>query len=73
LQSQSTNSHSSALASAELYLLVAVSMGLSFSNQTVGTASVSQTAVLTNNQSTALTIAAITVSGTNASDFSETD
>jgi hypothetical protein len=69
-----TNDLSSALASAELYALVAVSpMGLSFSNQTVGIASVPQTAVLTNNQSTALTITAIAVSGTNASDFSKTD
>jgi hypothetical protein len=70
---QGTNSPSP-LASAELYVLVAVSpAGLSFSNQTVGIASAPQTAVLTNNQSTALTVTAIVVSGTNASDFSETD
>jgi hypothetical protein len=62
------------LASAELYELVVVSpTSLSFSNQVTGTTSTSQTVTLTNNQSTALGIAGIAFSGTNASDFAETD
>jgi hypothetical protein len=62
------------LASAELYELVALSpTSLSFSNQVIGTSSASQAATLTNNQSTALGITSIAFSGTNASDFTETD
>jgi hypothetical protein len=61
-------------ASAELYELVAlVPSSLSFSNQVIGTTSSSQTVALTNNQSTALSITTIAFSGTNASDFEETD
>jgi hypothetical protein len=60
--------------SAELYELVALSPSiLSFSDQIVGTTSASQTVLLTNNQSTALSITGIAFSGTNASDFAETD
>jgi len=62
------------LVSAELYELVVVSpSSLSFSNQVIGTTSASQTVTLTNNQSTALGIAGIAFSGTNSSDFAETD
>jgi hypothetical protein len=46
---------------------------LTFPNQTVGTASNSMTAVLSNNQSGPLTITSITKTGTNAADFTETD
>jgi hypothetical protein len=63
-----------ALGSAELYELVVLSpTSLSFSNQVVGTTSASQTVTLTNNQSTALSITSIATSGTNASDFAETN
>jgi hypothetical protein len=62
------------LASAELYVFVAIApTGLSFSNQTVGVASAFQTAVLTNNQTTALTITGVTVNGMNGSDFLQTN
>jgi hypothetical protein len=61
-------------ASAELYELVAlVPSSLSFSNQLIGTASSSQTVALTNNLSTALSITSIALSGTNGSDFEETN
>jgi hypothetical protein len=61
-----------ALASAELYILVGISpSSVSFANQTVGVASASQTAVLTNGQTSALTITGVTVSGANASNFSQ--
>jgi hypothetical protein len=61
-------------ASAELYeLVIASPTSLSFSGQVVGTTSASQTVTLTNNQSTALSITGIAFSGTNASDFAETD
>lgn len=64
----------SPIATAEIYVLVGISpTGLSFSNQTIGIASTPQTAVLTNNQSTALTITGVTLNGTNTSDFSQTN
>ena len=63
-----------ALASAELYELVVLSpTSLSFSNQVIGTTTASQTVTLTNNQSTTLGITGVAFSGTNASDFAETD
>jgi hypothetical protein len=69
-----SNNSSNYLASAELYVpVVVLPASLSFSNQVVGTTSASQTATLTNNQSTALSITSIAFSGTNASDFAETD
>jgi hypothetical protein len=62
------------LASAELYEPVVISpTSLSFLGQIVATTSASQTVTLTNNQSTALSITSIAISGTNASDFAETD
>jgi len=62
------------LASAELYEPVVVfPTSLSFSNQVAGTTSATQAVRLTNNQSTALSITSIAFSGTNASDFAETD
>ena len=62
------------LASAELYEpIVIFPTSLSFLGQILGTTSASQTVTLTNNQSTALSITSIAVSGTNASDFTETD
>jgi hypothetical protein len=62
------------LAIAELYELVGLSpTSLSFSNQVIGTTSASQTVALTNNQSTTLGITGVAFSGTNASDFAETD
>jgi hypothetical protein len=68
------NPNGGALASAELYELVVVSpASLSFSNQVVGTTSASQTVTLTNNEATSLSITGVAVSGTNASDFAETD
>jgi len=60
--------------SAELYVLVAlIPTSLSFSNQLINVKSAPQSVTLTNNQSTALTITSITISGTNASDFAETN
>ena len=62
------------LSSAELYEQIAVSpASLSFSNQSTGTTSASQTVTLTNNESTALTIGGVSVSGANGSDFVETN
>jgi Abnormal spindle-like microcephaly-assoc'd, ASPM-SPD-2-Hydin/Galactose oxidase, central domain/Kelch motif len=62
------------LASAELYSPVAlIPTSQSFSGQPVGTTSASQSVTLTNYQSMALSITSILISGTNASDFSETD
>jgi hypothetical protein len=46
---------------------------LNFGTQTVGSSSNTMTAVLSNNQSGPLTITGITKTGTNASDFTETD
>jgi len=46
---------------------------LSFGNQNVGTTSSSQPLTLANNQSTALTGVSVSITGTNASDFAETD
>jgi hypothetical protein len=64
----------SALATTELYEPVVVSpTSLSFSGQVVGTTSASQPVTLTNNESTALSITGVVFSGTNATDFSETD
>ena len=61
------------LASAELYELVAVfPVTLSFPNQPAGTTSAPLNVILTNNQSTALSITSIAISGANASDFVET-
>jgi hypothetical protein len=61
------------LASAELYELVAVFPAtLSFPNQPAGTTSAPLNVTLTNNQSTALSITSIAISGANASDFAET-
>jgi hypothetical protein len=61
-------------ASVELYELVALSPpSLSFPDQITGTTSIAQAVALTNNESTAVNIASITISGTNASDFAETD
>jgi hypothetical protein len=63
-----------ALASAELFELIVVSpANLSFSDQVLGTTSASLTVVLTNNQSTALSVTGIAFSGTDATDFAETD
>jgi len=65
--------NSPTLSSAELYEQVGTAPGsLSFSNQTIHTASASQSVTLTNNLSSALTISSITTSGTDASDFAET-
>ena len=59
---------------AELYELVAfLPAGVSFSNQLVNVKSAPQSVTLTNNQSTALSITSISISGTNASDFAETN
>ena len=59
---------------AELYELVGfLPTTVSFSNQLVGVASAAQSVTLTNNRSTALTITGISISGTNASDFAESD
>ncbi len=53
---------------------VAVSpSSLSFGNQTQNTASAAQTVTLTNNGTTALTINSISITGTNAGDFSQTN
>jgi len=61
------------LASAELYELVAAFPAtLSFPNQPAGTTSAPLNVILTNNQSTALSITSIAISGANASDFAET-
>jgi hypothetical protein len=58
----------------ELYELFVISpTSLSFLDQIVGTNSASQTATFTNNESTALGITGIAFSGTNSSDFAETD
>ncbi len=54
-------------------LIVASPTGLLFSDQAVGTSSASQTVTVTNNLSTALSITSIAFSGTNASNYSETD
>jgi hypothetical protein len=62
------------LASAELYEQVGVSpSSLSFANQTTGTASPSQKVIVTNNQSTPLSITGVAISGANGSDFAETN
>jgi hypothetical protein len=45
---------------------------LSFGNQAVGTSGTAQTVTLTNNGTSATTISGITVTGTNAGDFSQT-
>lgn len=69
-----SNNNNYYLASAELYVPVVVfPTSLSFLNQVVGTTSASQTVTLTNNESTALSITSIAISGTNAADFAETD
>jgi len=66
--------HSVTLASAELYELVVVSPpSLLFSNQPTGATSAFQTVTVTNNDSTALAIATVSINGVNASDFAETD
>jgi centrosomal CEP192-like protein/HYDIN/CFA65/VesB family protein/galactose oxidase-like protein len=63
-----------AVSSAELYELVIISpTSLSFTSQIAGTTSAFQSVLLTNNQSTALSITSIAFSGTNSSDFVETD
>jgi hypothetical protein len=46
---------------------------LNFGNQNVGTTSAQQMLTLTNSQSTALTGISLSITGTNASDFAETD
>ena len=46
---------------------------LSFGNQNVGTTSASQALTLTNSQSTGLTGISVSIAGTNAGDFAETD
>jgi beta-propeller repeat-containing protein/centrosomal CEP192-like protein len=46
---------------------------LSFGNQAVGTTSTAQTATLTNSGSSALPISSISISGTNAANFSQTN
>jgi hypothetical protein len=64
----------SEIASAELYEQVLISpTSLAFAAQPTGTTSPPQTVTLTNNESTALSITSISISGTNASDFAETD
>jgi hypothetical protein len=61
------------LSSAELYEQVGITPGsLLFSNQAAHTVSAPQTVRLTNNLPSPLNIASITVSGANASDFTET-
>jgi hypothetical protein len=73
LTTSGENQNSPTLNSSELYEQVGtVPESLSFSNQTIHTASASQTVTLTNSLSTALTISSITTSGTDASDFAET-
>jgi hypothetical protein len=73
LTTSGENQNSPTLSSAELYEQVGTVPGsLSFSNQTIHTASASQTVTLTNNLSSALTISGVSTSGTDASDFSET-
>ena len=46
---------------------------LNFGNQTVGTSSAAQKVTLTNNGTAALTISSITLTGTNTSDFTQTN
>ena len=46
---------------------------LTFSSQTVGTSSSAQNITLTNGGNTALTITAVTITGTNAGDYTETN
>jgi multimeric flavodoxin WrbA len=62
------------LASSELYIPVGIfPTSLSFPDPPAGTTSESETVTLTNSASTALSIPSIAISGTNASDFAETD
>ena len=62
------------LASSELYVPVGIfPTSLSFPDPPAGTTSESETVTLTNSASTALSIPSIAISGTNASDFAETD
>ena len=49
------------------------SIGLSFGNQAVGTTSVAVPVTLTNTSGQALTLAGISITGTNASDFAQTN
>jgi hypothetical protein len=49
------------------------SSSLTFASQTIGTTSASQTVTVTNNGSEALTIASIVLSGTNASDYAQSN
>jgi hypothetical protein len=59
---------------AELYELVAfLPTSLSFSNQLINVKSAPQSVTLTNNQSTALGVTSIAISGPNAPDFAETN
>ena len=63
-----------ALTSSELYVRFLLSpASLSFSSQPVGTTSAPQTVTLSNNESAALTIASVSISGANVSDFTETN
>jgi hypothetical protein len=60
--------------SAELYELVGFApASVSFPNQIINVKSASQNLTLTNSLSTALSITGITIGGTNASDFAETN
>ena len=62
------------LASSELYVPIGIfPTSLSFPDPPAGTTSESETVTLTNSGSTALGIPSIAISGTNASDFAETD
>jgi hypothetical protein len=62
------------LASAELYEPAVVSpTNLAFLNQIQGTTSASQSVTVTNYQSTVISIAGISVSGTNANEFAESN
>jgi hypothetical protein len=68
------DSSQNVLSSAELYEPIVVSpTRLPFSTQVVGTTSASQAVTLANNESTALSITSVAFSGTNATDFAETD
>ncbi len=60
--------------SADLYVPFSIfPMSVSFPNPPVGTTSESQTVTLQNSASTVLNITSVGISGTNASDFAETD
>jgi hypothetical protein len=51
----------------------AIPVSLTFGSQDINTSSAARTATLTNNSKSALTITSITITGTNAADFSQTN